>query len=128
MRNNRHELLQLHTPFKYTKCIVWLCIPTAPSTPPTSVGVSEVTSFSITVQWEPVDCIHRNGDITDYTVRYRVVLGGESGIIRDVTVLGVTQYTILNLMPSTIYTIMVAVGNDAGRKFSGAMMAMTDGI
>ena len=37
-----------------------------PSAPPISVSVSEVTSSSITVQWGPVDCIHRNGDITDY--------------------------------------------------------------
>ena len=47
-----------------------MCIPPAPSAPPTSVNVSDVTPSSITVQWGPVDCIHRNGDITGYSVQY----------------------------------------------------------
>ena len=47
-----------------------IAIPPAPFTPPTSVSVSEVTSSSITVQWGPVDCIHRNGNITGYSMQY----------------------------------------------------------
>ena len=49
-----------------------LPLPPAPSTAPTSVSVYEVTSSSITVQWGAVNCIHHNGDITGYSVRYGV--------------------------------------------------------
>ncbi|CAI8043297.1 Neogenin (Fragment), partial [Geodia barretti] len=46
----------------------------APSAPPTGVVVRVRSSTSITVQWGPVECIHQNGEITGYRVRY-----GEEG-------------------------------------------------
>ena len=85
-----------------------MAIPPAPSAPPTSVSVSEVTSFSITVQWGPVDCIHRNGDITGYSVQYESetvsVSGDSSG----------GMYVISGLMPSTTYSIQVAAETSTG--------------
>ena len=83
----------------------------APSAAPTSGSVSAVTSSSITVQWEAVDCIHRNGDITGYSVRYGVV---GSGSTQTVNVSG-ASVTISNLMSSTNYSIQVAAENSAGR-------------
>ena len=102
-----------------------MAIPPAPCAPPTSVSVSEVTSSSITVQWGPVDCIHRNGAITGYTVRYKVV-----GIIgtQDMSVSGgsVTEATISNLAPSTTYNVRVAAVNDAGTgEFSNLILRLT---
>ena len=87
----------------------------APSASPTSVNVSEVTSSSITVQWGAVDCIHRNGDITGYSVRY----GVQGSAVGDRTVEMVsgadtTQTTISELSPSTTYSIEVAAVNSAG--------------
>ena len=89
-----------------------MAIPPAPFAPPTSVSVSEVTSSSITVQWGQVDCIHRNGDITGYTMRYKVV--GVMGT-QDMSVSGgsVTEAIISNLAPSTTYNVRVAAMNDA---------------
>ena len=86
---------------------------TAPSAAPNSVDVSEVTSSSITVQWGAVPCIHRNGDITGYSVQYREV---GSGNIQNVSVSGdsITEATISNLISSTIYTIEVAAVNSEG--------------
>ena len=81
---------------------------TAPSAPPTSVSVSEVTSSSITVQWRPVDCIHRNGDITGYSVQY----GSETVSVSGDSSGG--MYVISGLMPSTTYSIQVAAENSAG--------------
>ena len=87
-----------------------------PSAPPTSVSTSDVTSSSITVQWGAVDCIHRNGDITGYSVRYGVEGSFEGG--RTVVMIpggssgGV--YEISGLTPSTSYTINVAARNSAG--------------
>ena len=86
---------------------------TAPSAAPTSVSVSEVTSSSITVQWGAVDCIHRNGDITGYSVRYGVQ---GSGNTQNMSVSGgsVTEATVQNLMFFTTYSIEVAAVNSAG--------------
>ena len=102
-----------------------MAIPPAPSAPPTNVSVSEVTSSSITVQWGPVDCIHLNGDITGYTVRYRKTMAGP---IQDISVSSVTEYTITGLMPSTAYIVRVGAVNSAGRKFSDQLNTMTEGI
>ena len=83
-------------------------MPPAPSAPPSSVSVSEVTSCGITVQWGPVDCIHRNGAITGYSVQYGretvSVSGDSSG----------GMYVISGLMPSTTYSIQVAAQTSAG--------------
>ena len=86
---------------------------TAPSAAPTSVSVPDVTSSSITVQWGAVDCIHHNGDITGYSVRYRVQ---GSGSTQNMSVSGgdTRQTTIPDLNPSTTYSIEVAAVNSAG--------------
>ena len=99
-----------------------MIIPPVPSAAPTSMSVSEVTSSSITVQWGTVPCIHRNGDITGYIVRYgsetQSVLGGS-----------VTETTISDLTPSTTYNIQVAAVNDADTgPFSNSISIMTLGI
>ena len=86
---------------------------TAPSAAPTSVRESEVTSSSITVQWGAVDCIHHNGDITGYSVRYGVQ-GSGSTQTRDISGGSATEATISSLMPSTTYYIQVAAVNSAG--------------
>ena len=81
-----------------------------------------MTSSSITVQWGAVDCIHRNGDITGYSVRYgvqpEIVSGG-----------GASQTTISGLTPSTEYSIDVAAVNSAGTgDYSNVIMQLTQGI
>ena len=102
-----------------------MAIPPAPSEPPTSVRVSEVTSSSITVQWGPVDCIHRNGDITGYSVQYGEV---GSGSTQTMLVSGTPRrYTISGLMSSTMYSIEVAAGTSNGTGPSAAVIQLTDG-
>ena len=90
-----------------------MAIPPAPSAPPTSVSASALNSTAITVQWGPVGCIHRNGDITGYSVRYGEV---GSGSTQTMPVSGgsATEATISSLMPSTNYSIQVAAVNSAG--------------
>ena len=103
-------------------------IPSAPSAPPTSVSVSEVTSSSITVQWGPLDCIHRNGDITSYLIRYGEVGNGRTQTV-NVSGGDVTEYTISGLMPSTAYSVHVATVNSAGTgPYSDHLIANTKGI
>ena len=57
-----------------------------------------------------IECIHRNGDITGYSVR--VVASSE--IDRVISVGDVRQATISGLSPFTEYTVSVAAVNNAG--------------
>ena len=105
------------------------CLPPAPSAAPTSVSVSEDTSSSITVQWGAVDCIHHNGDITGYSVRYGVQ---GSGSTQTMSVSGgsVTAATISGLTASTNYSIEVAAvtgANAVGMYSSPSITTETDG-
>ena len=70
-----------------------------------------MTSSSITVQWEMVPCIHRNGDITGYSVQYT-----GSGSTQTLSVSGgdVTEATITGLTASTSYSVRVRAMNDVG--------------
>ena len=81
--------------------------PPAPSAPPTSVKASDVTSFNITVQWRAVDCIHRNGDITGYSVQYGVQQTEISGGTAN-------ELIITELESATTYKIRVAAVNSVG--------------
>ena len=74
---------------------------------------SDVTSSSITVQWGPVNCIQRNGDITGYSVRYRVQ-GDETTQTVIVSGGNTTKTTVSGLHSSTVYAIEVAAVNSAG--------------
>ena len=69
-----------------------------------------------------VPCIHRNGDITGYSVRYGVV---GSGSTQTMNVAGgsVTEATIPDLTSSTTYSIQVAAVNSIG---IGVYSAPTD--
>ena len=97
-----------------------------PSAAPTSVSVNEVTS-SITIQWGAVNCIHRNGDITGYSVRYGVQGSGSTQTV-SVSGDGATHKTISGLTQSTTYSIEVAAVNTAGTGvFSLVTTAETDG-
>ena len=85
---------------------------TAPSAAPSNVRATS-TSSSITVQWGMVPCIHRNGEITGYSVRYGE-MGSES--TQNVSVSGddVTEITISGLAPNTRYEVSVAAVNIEG--------------
>ena len=87
--------------------------PPAPSTPPIGVNVSNTTSSSISVQWGPVVCIQRNGNIIGYLVRYRVE-GTWSYQIMSVSGGDTTETTITGLDAGTTYSIEVAAVNNAG--------------
>ena len=99
-----------------------MSFPPVPSAAPTSVSVSEVTYSSITVRVGATNCIHRNGDITGYSVQYgsqtKRVPGG-----------GATQTTISGLTASTEYSIKVAAVNSGGTGvYSNVIRQLTQGI
>ena len=87
---------------------------TAPSAPPSSVKVSVENSTTLTVQWGPVEpCIHRNGDITGYSVRYGEVETSEGERSVQKTS-GDTMTTVSGLTKETVYTVEVAAETSAG--------------
>ena len=80
------------------------------------------TRDTITVQWEEVDCIDRNGDIIGYSVLV-VTSGGDD---RIETVDDDREATITGLSPSTEYTVSVAAVNSQSiGPFSDGMMVET---
>ena len=84
----------------------------APTAAPESVTTPSVTS-TITVQWGMVPCIHQNGDITGYSVRYGV-MGSGSSQTQTVSGASETETTISDLMSSTTYDVQVAAVNGNG--------------
>ena len=100
-------------------------IPPVPSAAPSTVSVSKMTASSITVQWSAVDCIHHNGDILGYSVRYRVV-GSESTHTFNVSGSDKFAANILNLLSATKYEVDVAAFNAVGTgNFSEKLPVMT---
>ena len=100
----------------------------APTAAPKAVSVSDVTLFDITVQWEPVECIYQNGDITAYSVRYGVHRSGNTQIM-NVAGGTTTEVIITDLDPTTTYSIEVAAVNSAGTGvYSVVIIATTKGI
>lgn len=86
-----------------------------PSVAPSNVVVTRKTATEITVQWEKVPCIHRNGDISGYNVLYRQ-LGGQE-VRRHVEAVPGREtytYTISQLLPAMSHEISVAGVNEAG--------------
>ena len=78
-----------------------------PSAPPTTVTSSDVAPNSSSVQWQTVPCIHQNGDITGYLVRYGVL---ESEHMEMLLIPGsdVLTTTLHGLQPDTEYLVQVA--------------------
>ena len=66
-----------------------------------------VSSTSINVMWGPMDCRHRNGEITGYYVRYREEGGSQSyRFLYGDSSGGIT--TLSGLTKQTVYTVEVA--------------------
>ena len=85
---------------------------TAPSSTVILLSAGTVTAKSIIVQWEEVPCLHRNGEITGYTVVART--SGEDERVVNVNDGNARSATVSGLTPSTQYTVSVAAVNGAG--------------
>ena len=98
----------------------------APTGYPSSIRSGTVTPNSITVHWEEVDCLDRNGAITGYVAR-ALSNGREEG---SASVGGDDrEATISGLTPSTQYIVQVAAVNSAGTgPYSLIALYGTEGI
>ena len=68
---------------------------------------------SFSLQWGIVPCIHRNGDITGYSLQYGVEGSGSTQFV-NISSSGVLDTTITGLSPDTSYAVAVAGVNRIG--------------
>ena len=97
----------------------------APSEPPKDIqeNKNEKTLFSITINWEPIECIHQNGNVTRYIIRYWEKDSGiETKVDGNTTNL---MFILIGLQPSTTYLIQVAGETRAGIGAFGNVTAST---
>ena len=90
--------------FLLTECIAHFSYP-VPSGPPQSLMVTSVTVSNITIQWEEVDCVQRNGRISSYFLMYTV--DGESMQTSTTD----KMFTAVGLQPRTNYTFTVVASH-----------------
>ena len=83
----------------------------APSEAPASVTNGTITVTGITVLWQEVTCLGRNGNITGYMVR--TMRTGEKGTVVEVAG-DVMEATVSGLYMATEYTVQVAAVNSVG--------------
>ena len=95
----------------------------APTRPPHDVTPS-TTSRSVSVSWSTIECIERNGVITNYTVVFQEQ--GGAVIPCEVNVMDRT-FTASGLTPHTNYTFRVAGVNSNGTgPYSNVTVILTD--
>ena len=95
----------------------------APTRPPRDVTPS-TTSRSVSVSWRTIECIERNGVITNYTVVFQEQ--GGAVIPGEVNVMDRT-FTASGLTPHTNYTFRVAGVNSNGTgPYSNVTVILTD--
>ena len=78
----------------------------------------------MTVQWKPVQCIHHNGNITGYSIRYHKQNREQEEHQKNVSEEN-TTVLINELQPSTVYVIEVAALNGAGAGIYGMVAVST---
>ena len=87
---------------------VSLCLKIPLDVAPTGVPqniTSSVAARSINVSWNEIECIERNGMISNYSVEFSP-LGGS--VIPGVVMMDERRYTVSGLTPFTNYTFQVA--------------------
>ena len=105
----------------------YCCLSSVPTAAPESVTALSVTSSTITVQWGMVPCIHQNGPITGYSVRYGV-MGSEERETVTVSGASETETIISDLTSSTTYVVQAAAVNGNGTGvYSSNESALTRG-
>ena len=84
-----------------------------PSAAPANFSLVSQTPTSVTVTWEPVLCMYRNGLITDYVIKYKEL---NTGLVSNKTIEGdkMRMFEITGLKPSTQYEIKIAAVNSVG--------------
>ena len=90
--------------------------------------VGSVNETNITIHWEPVECLHRNGRIAYYQVSYYSQHTAET-VTNVTTGLNRMIFTAVGLLPSINYTFVVrAINNDLSLPGPPAFISVTTWI
>ena len=98
----------IHTHYECFMIIIWLFF-TAPSGAPQNITATFTDFTNITIQWDRVECLQRNGDINQYRVMYYPTSNSNNNAIRFVDGTGDNErvFTAVGLLPRTRYTFSV---------------------
>ena len=97
----------------------------APTRAPRSLRVFSVNETSVTISWEPLECLHHNGRITNYQVSYYYSEDTTETVETVTTGLNM-MYTVVGLLPSINYTFAVkALNNDLSLTGPSASITIT---
>ena len=109
----------------YDYGLIFVISCTVPAAAPRDLVSITVLSTSITVGWNAVACIERNGVIDNYIVWF----GVEGGVQSNLTVDTTRTHSISGLSPSTRYSVSVAAMNSVGTgPFTATLIVETSGI
>ena len=99
---------RLYVYYYIKSCLV--CTPLAPSDAPRHLAAQIITSTSVMLTWNEVDCLQQNGDVTGYIIVYfgdsKTATHSSDGVSRT--------YTVQGLNPFTEYSFSVAAVNSIG--------------
>ena len=103
-----------------------VCSATEPTALPSSINIPSITSGSVSVSWTEIECIERNGPITNYTVEFQEVRGALiPGVVvnRTFTASGLTPYTDYNFGPFSNVT-SILTGEESNQNYSYAAVTL----
>ena len=83
-----------------------LCTSVAPDMPPHSVSILDVRDTSISISWEPVQCLHQNSEIVGYLVAFGRTASYQDNQQRS-EVLTSYRLSMQNLQPNESYAFQV---------------------
>ena len=83
----------------------------APTGVPQELNISSVNLTNITIQWDPVECSQRNGEIDGYRLIYYPTTNSNSN--QSVLIYGSDNrtFTVVGLQPSINYTLNLEAVN-----------------
>ena len=99
--------------------IICSSVYTAPTAPPANINSYDVTPNTLSIRWEMVPCIHRNGDITGYSVQIQ-----GNGTYGDCGT-NVLMISFTGLLADTHYTVVVAGENSISVGVYGSLTVTT---
>lgn len=96
----------------------------APSGPPQSVRVISSALSNITLEWDEVSCLQRNGPIGNYTIS---VTGPYYWVLTEELTHYTTNrvYTVLGLQPHSTYTVTVRAVSSDNLSHAGPSASLT---
>ena len=95
----------------------------APSGPPTRITSAALSSNAIFLSWNRPHFEDRNGDITGYVIN---VTNLDNGVIQQFITAMVSNFTVSNLRPFTVYVATISARTAIGMgPFSGVVSIQT---